>query len=180
METEDHNSKHITNKHFIGLPVSIVLLVGILAILGPDITHWLRYDRQAILNGELWRLITGHIVHLGWKHSLMNIIGLTLIWILFGRLLKLSNWLLIIFISALGISLGFLVFNPDLSWYVGLSGVLHAMFVAGAVASVYSGHRAEMLLLALITAKLIWEQLQGALPGSEEFAGGNVVVEAHL
>jgi len=36
------------------------------------------------------------------------------------------------------------------------------------------------LLLALIIGKLAWEQVAGALPGSESVAGGNVVVNAHL
>ena len=130
--------------------------------------------------GEIWRLISGHFVHLGWKHLAMNIAGLILIWLLFGRLLSNRNWAALIMVNALFISIGFLVLNKDLNWYVGLSGVLHGMFVCGAIASIVSGYRAEIALLLAVVAKLIWEQLQGAVPGSASFAGGDVVVDAHL
>ena len=109
-----------------------------------------------------------------------NIAGLLLIWLLFGRLISTLKWALCIIINALFISIGFIIFNKDLNWYVGLSGVLHGMFVCGAIASLVQGYRAEALLLILLIGKLIWEQLQGALPGSAVFAGGDVVVDAHL
>jgi hypothetical protein len=63
---------------------------------------------------------------------------------------------------------------------VGLSGVLHGLFVAGALASLLAGFRAELLLLGLLAVKLVWEHFQGALPGSESLAGGTVLIEAHL
>jgi hypothetical protein len=73
-----------------------------------------------------------------------------------------------------------LAFLPAVHWYVGLSGVLHGLFVAGALASLAAGYRAELLLLGLLVVKLAWEQVHGALPGSEGFAGGTVLVESHL
>lgn len=160
------------------------LVIGTIALLiqfgGNEASEWLRYDRSDIIAGELWRTISGHLVHLGWPHLLMNLIGLLLIWLLFGHLIKSRSWLWICLGSAIGISAGMLLFNPELKWYVGLSGVLHGMFVAGAMVSIKAGYRAELLLLLLLTGKLVWEQLVGPLPGSTEFAGGNVIVDAHL
>jgi len=37
-----------------------------------------------------------------------------------------------------------------------------------------------VILLVLVVGKLVWEQLTGALPGSESIAGGEVLVDAHL
>lgn len=163
-------------------PFAVVLCVIILLtqLGGSDASVWLRYDRSGILSGEVWRLITGHLIHLGWSHLLMNMIGLLLIWLLFGHLIRVRSWLLICTFSAIGVSGGMLLFNSELKWYVGLSGVLHGMFVAGAVVSVRAGYRAELLLLLGLVAKLGWEQVVGPLPGSAEFAGGNVIVDAHL
>ena len=163
-----------------GVPLIIIMVSFVLMIGGTNASQIFRYDRDAILAGQVWRLITGHFVHLGWKHFVMNIAGLILIWLLFGRLISSWRWVVCIIVAALFISLGLLVFNHDLKWYVGLSGVLHAMFVCGAIASILAGYRAEALLLVLLVGKLVWEQLYGALPGSASFAGGPVVVDAHL
>lgn len=167
----------LRNSH---LPLIICATALLIQLGGSEASVWLRYDQEGILNGELWRIVSGHLVHLGWPHLLMNVLGLLLIWLLFGHFIKPRNWVWICLASTIGISAGMLLFNPELKWYVGLSGVLHAMFVAGAVVSIRAGYRAEWLLLAALTAKLAWEQLVGPLPGSAEFAGGNVIVDAHL
>jgi len=162
------------------LPGAIAVLTLATMIGGNDLTLWLRYDRSGILEGEVWRLITAHLCHLGWKHLAMNLAGLFLIWALFGRLLSTLEWIVVLLVSALAVGLGLLLFNPDIQWYVGLSGVLHGMFLAGALMSLFAGYRAEILLLLFIVGKLAWEQFNGALPGSESFAGGYVVVDSHL
>jgi len=65
-------------------------------------------------------------------------------------------------------------------WYVGFSGTLHGLVIAGALADLRHYPKSAALLLILIIGKLVWEQISGALPGSESVAGGNVVVNAHL
>jgi membrane associated rhomboid family serine protease len=32
----------------------------------------LRYDRVGLADGQLWRLLTGHFVHLGLEHAALN------------------------------------------------------------------------------------------------------------
>ncbi len=162
------------------LPLTICAIALLIQLGGNEASLWLRYDREGILAGEVWRIITGHLVHLGWPHLMMNVIGLLLIWLLFGHIIKQNRWLIICLVSTLAISIGLLLFNPALQWYVGFSGVLHGMFVAGTLASIKAGYRAELLLLVLLSVKLTWEQMIGPLPGSAEFAGGNVIVDAHL
>lgn len=162
------------------LPLILCAIALLIQLGGNEASEWLRYDREGILSGELWRVVTGHLVHLGWPHLMMNVIGLLLIWLLFGHTIKPTSWLIICLTSTITISSTMLLFNPVLQWYVGLSGVLHGMFVAGAVVSIKAGYRTELMLLVLISIKLAWEQLRGPLPGSAEFAGGNVIVDAHL
>ena len=65
-------------------------------------------------------------------------------------------------------------------WYVGLSGVLHGLLVAGAMQGFRTLPSESAIILALVTGKLAWEQLSGPLPGSESVSGGDVVVNAHL
>jgi len=82
--------------------------------------------------------------------------------------------------SALGIGLGLLIFNPELDWYVGLSGVLHGLLVAGAIIEVRRDRLSGYALLILIAATLLWEQIAGPLPWSGVTAGGTVIIHAHL
>lgn len=162
------------------LPAAIAVIA--LAVMAGGLLPMLslRYERDGILSGEVWRLLTGHLVHLTWGHFALNVGGLVLIWLLFGARLSPARWLIVLLASALGVSTGLLVAHPELNWYVGLSGVLHGMFVAGALGGLYAGYRAEWLLLGLLALKLAWEQLAGPLPGTEELAGGLVIVDAHL
>jgi rhomboid family GlyGly-CTERM serine protease len=140
----------------------------------------LRLERTAIGDGEPWRLVTGHFVHLGTAHMLLNAGALLLLWLLVGQSLTTAGWLAVIAVCLVGIDLGFWLFDPQLTWYVGLSGLLHGMLAAGLIAR-YRVAAAESLTLgALLAAKIIYEQVAGPLPGSELSAGGPVVVNAHF
>ena len=141
---------------------------------------WLRYDRTGIENGEFWRLVSGHLAHLGWAHLVMNIVGLLLVTWLFAPPGRPWQWLVAILSCAVLSSIGLYLFSPQLQWYVGLSGILHGLVMAGAIRWVASGDRAGVWMLGLLAAKLLWEQAVGALPLSAELAGGPVAVDAHL
>jgi rhomboid family GlyGly-CTERM serine protease len=162
------------------VPITLAVLAIAAQVGGVDAFLWLRYDRAAVLGGQVWRLLTGHLVHLGWIHLAMNLAGLVLIWLLFGRTYNVGQWTVTVVACAVGISLGFVMVHPELMWYVGLSGVLHGMFVAGAVGGLFAGNRAEWLLLGLLVLKLFWEQHQGPMVGTEHMIGGLVVVDSHL
>lgn len=162
------------------IPLSLVLPALAISIAGDALIIPMRYDREAIFSGELWRLITGNLAHLGWPHLLMNLASLLLIWMLFGKALSTLTWAVIALISALFVTIGLIVFSPMTGWYVGLSGMLHGLFIAGVFANIAKGYKLEYLLLVAIFGKLFWEQWYGPLPGSESLAGGNVIVDSHF
>lgn len=155
-----------------------ILALVLLSLLGENGRLALRYEREAVLQGEYWRLLTGHLVHGSWLHLLMNGLGLGLVAALFDRDYTLPAWLLIALFSVVAIDLGFVLYEPQLLWYVGLSGVLHGALAAGAVA--WWRHESKLLALLLsviFVGKLTWEQWRGALPLSGDLP---VVVDAHL
>jgi rhomboid family GlyGly-CTERM serine protease len=162
------------------IPLGLAILILLLGWIGAPATEWLRYQRDAVQSGQLWRLLTGNLVHLGWSHIFLNLGGLVLVWILFQRHFTGMQWLVLLFSSSLGVCLGLLLFDPNLVWYVGLSGTLHGLFIAGSLADIRTGEKSGYILLIAIAGKLLWEQLHGPLPGTAEAAGGNVVVDAHL
>lgn len=151
-----------------------------LSLAGGDASPALRYERVAIFGGEAWRLVTGQFVHLGMSHLLLNLAGLAMTGWLFGPALRASQWLLLLAGSWLAICAGFLLLEPQLAWYVGLSGILHGLLLGAAVLDRGLEGRVRVLLIAGILAKLAWEQWAGALPLTAEAAGGPVVVDAHL
>lgn len=162
------------------IPLAVTVCVTLILALGSEANNWLRFDRVLILQGQFWRLLTAHLAHLGHSHALMNILGLWLCWLLLGKQLKPLSSLALILASSLLISLGLLLLHPELRWYVGLSGVLHTIFVYGCLREIRAGHKDAIVLLLFIIGKLIWEQVAGPLPGSEQTAGGTVIVDAHL
>ena len=80
------------------------------------------FDRAALLQGEWWRLWTGHLIHFGWPHFVADA-GLFLI---LGRLLEwqhpwLSRFMLIAMPAVISISVFWL--DPTMVRYGGLSAV---------------------------------------------------------
>ncbi|MGI9235331.1 MAG: rhombosortase [Woeseiaceae bacterium] len=161
-------------------PMLVILLALVLVLGGESARLGLRFDRTGILSGELWRLVTGHFVHLGAPHFALNAAGLALVWYLVGTAYNWRNWLLVAAVSLVTMDLGLWIVNPTLDWYVGLSGLLHAFLAAGLVRRMSKTDTETLVLTALLLGKLAWEQLSGPLPGSEGTAGGSVVVDAHL
>jgi rhomboid family GlyGly-CTERM serine protease len=159
----------------------ILCVFGLLAaIAGSSADEWLRFDRELIAGGQAWRLVSGHLVHLGWTHLLLNLAGLLLVWFLVGSELNTRQWLVVLGICFAAVSGGLWYLDADLRWYVGLSGVLHGLLIAGLLQS-FSTRSPETVAVTLaLCAKLAYEQLQGPLPGSQDIAGGPIAVNAHL
>jgi rhomboid family GlyGly-CTERM serine protease len=138
----------------------------------------LRYERAAIAAGEWWRLLSAHFVHLDPEHALLNALGLALMWALFARDFTPARWGMIVMTSIAAIDAGFWFRNPQLEWYVGASGVLHGMMVAGTLAHVRRRDLDGWILVAFLVVKFAYEQGSGALPFAAPDA--RVVVDAHL
>jgi rhomboid family GlyGly-CTERM serine protease len=164
----------------LGLLIAALVLLSLLceSAGGEHARLLLRYEREAVLQGEYWRLITGHLVHGSWLHLALNCAGLGLIAALFPDHYWPRQWLFIGLLSLVTIDVGFVFWEPQLTWYVGLSGVLHGALAAGAIAWWrYEAKRLALALSVIFVGKLAWEQLHGALPLSGGLA---VVVDAHL
>lgn len=158
----------------------LLLLSAILQASG--LTPLLRYSRDAIAAGEIWRVITGHLLHLGAAHFVLNAIGTALAAALVGAQLRPLAWGWVWLACALSVSGGLWFLQPSIGWYLGLSGVLHGLIVAGGIACLgdYRERLFAAAVLVAIAAKLGWEYWSGAMPGTTVLAGGSVVTEAHL
>ena len=159
-----------------------VLVAVLLAFhgLGADALPVLRYERSAVLSGEAWRLVTGHLVHADMVHLGWNALGVLIVAFLFARDYSWRQWLVILGVSIATTDLGFLLLEPRLEWYVGFSGVLHGLMAAGLVAWLRTSRDAiTWIVTGLFAAKLAWEHFAGPLPFTAASLELPVVHEAH-
>jgi rhomboid family GlyGly-CTERM serine protease len=158
-------------------------VLGLLAVLlvalgGEAARSGLRYEREAVLAGEYWRLVSAHFVHGSPQHLIVNLLGLGVIAALFPHHYTAREWLSVGAFSMAAIAGGFVFLEPQLQWYVGFSGILHGALAAGSLAWWRVETKPLALALSgLVAGKLLWEQVHGALPLSGDLA---VVVDAHL
>jgi rhomboid family GlyGly-CTERM serine protease len=156
---------------------AILLLVAALAAGGEPWRLALQYQRAPIAAGEWWRLLTAHLVHLGARHALLDATGLVLLWVLYARALRPASWAGALAGALLGIDAGLWWLAPGVQWYVGLSGLLHGAWAAGALGAWPEGRTLSAVSLAMLAVKLLAEQWLGAgVAGT----GLPVVVAAHL
>ena len=162
---------------------AVAALLGVcllLALGGDELRELARYERVAIENGEYWRLVSGHLVHLGLRHLWPNLAALLVIGMLFEDLFRNADWWRLSAASAGAIDIGLYVLDPNVLWYVGLSGVLHGLVAAGVLALLVRRQMLGAVLALGLGGKLVFEQIAGPVPFTAESVGGPVVVAAHL
>jgi rhomboid family GlyGly-CTERM serine protease len=161
-----------------GLALAFTLLALIAPTLGGEPARLaLRYERAALLQGQWWRLLSAHWIHLDLHHALLNALGLALMWALFVRDYSPRQWVLILLAAITAIDLGLWFADSTVLWYVGSSGVLHGVMAAGTLAHLKRAEGEGWLLAGFLLAKLAYEHWVGALPLS---GSDPVVVDAHL
>lgn len=150
----------------------IVLLVSLLLFLIPELTILTVYNREELLQGNIWRLMTGHFVHFSWSHLGFNL-G---VFAVAGYLLERRHrgaYLWLIILTILASSLYFLIFIPDMTRYGGLSGLVSAMVVYIALCEIHAKVRLYylwVLILVLFLFKVGYE----IFSGDTVFASGGV------
>jgi rhomboid family GlyGly-CTERM serine protease len=93
------------------------------------LTEWLQFDRDAILAGQLWRLVTGNLVHWSMEHFLLDVGAFLVVGLMVEGYLK-QNYAWILLASAVAVGCGVLAFAPEMTVYRGLSGVDSGQFAA--------------------------------------------------
>ena len=156
--------------------VFAILLVGLAQGLGPQVSATLRYERTAIAAGEWWRILTGQLVHVDGAHLAMNVVALVLLWALYVTDARPREWLLIALGAFLETGLGLWFLEPQVAWYVGLSGALHGLWAGGGIACRKRWPLESSVTLVLLVGKLILEAWQG--PVSELLGASLPVITA--
>lgn len=162
-------------------PLAVMSLILLLGVGGDPVRAALRYDAGAIAAGEWWRLLSGNFVHLGWWHLFLNELGLLVFVLLCPESLSWPVWVRRLTLLGLGMSAGLYFFVPGAGWYVGMSGVIHGLFVLGLGRQVVQ--RRDLIAigcLVFLAGKVAWELAVGVPVSDEAAIGGKVLVESHL
>ncbi len=150
-----------------------------LATLGGATPVRLAFLRPAVEHGEVWRLLTCHLVHAGPGHLAWNLAGLVVAALAVGPALPAHEWLAVSLVSALVASSGALWFSPETVAMAGLSAVLHGLLAAGAWAVARRGEPLGWGLLGILAAKHGLERLT-PLPWASFWLGDPIATEAHV
>lgn len=150
--------------------------------LGAPAFDALSLDRQAVADGQWYRLLSGHLVHVNASHLVCDLLVFAVLGSMierFGRLTWLLGWLA----SAVVVSLTVLWLRPGVGVYVGMSGIDTALFAAVAVTWIAEGG-ARRLVGAVALAGLLGKTAYESLTGQTLFAtmpdGAVPVPAAHL
>lgn len=127
-----------------------------------------------------WRWWTGHWVHVGWVHYILNIVALACLPWIFPNI-KEKYLVGLLFILPPLLSFSFYYFYPDIFAYAGLSGILHGLFIFSAIINLKQQRekRFALLILVGILGKIIWENYFGSLH-TAELIGSPVLTQAHF
>jgi membrane associated rhomboid family serine protease len=98
----------------VGLGLGLLVLLW---ALGDGTKMLLRYERAAVFDGDWWRLVTGHLVHVDLRHTLLNVAGGIAMTALFFDTFSIKNWIVILVASLIACDVGFLLRDKDLIDY---------------------------------------------------------------
>lgn len=90
----------------------------------------MEFDRNLILKGEIWRIVTCHLVHWSPEHFYLDSIVFIFQGITFEKKIGRQYWKVLL-LSALFISTALLFLRQDLFFYRGISGLINTQLVLG-------------------------------------------------
>jgi rhomboid family GlyGly-CTERM serine protease len=148
------------------------------AATGEFAASYLEFDRLAILDGEWWRLLTGHVTHYGWWHLTTNLIYLAALVFLIGQL-TVRGWLGYAAFVAVVVPIALLVEPEPLQQYRGISALLYGLTAWCSLVLAGQGRRylygVPVLIIIFISLDLLGYSIPHNLP-----AGVTAYPLAHL
>jgi rhomboid family GlyGly-CTERM serine protease len=165
------------------LPVLTIIIAGLAIAIhcSHSATVALQFDRDAFVQGEIWRVLTGHLTHFGTDHLRWDLIAL----LAFGSLTELRSrrtFIACLVTSAVVIPLGVGIFQPQFVTYRGLSGIDSALFGFVTADLLRTGWRDGDKLMtcfgAIALAGFLVKSAYEICTGLTVFVGGSTEFEA--
>jgi rhomboid family GlyGly-CTERM serine protease len=165
MSSLESHSKDLVASRLRSLPwvtIPLLALIGLPAVFD-SIRTVMVYDRAAVLQGEIWRLITGNFVHFSTSHLIYDALALGVAGVLIERC-RYRGFGLMCGSAALAIGCALLIGQPEIHVYGGASGIAIAALVFLALNGLNQLGPYRWLRLAIlicVAAKLMAELATG-------------------
>ena len=153
------------------LPLVSIFLGGtaLLLFLFGESVSFLQYDRTAIADGELWRCLTGHVIHWNFDHFLWCAVTFAALGCISERLCRNGY---IVTLAVAGFIIPAVLWHADVEMhtYRGLSGLASAIFVFAAMLINSKAQREKNLPVVILStvaglgylAKILFEYATGS------------------
>ncbi|MCP4135139.1 MAG: rhombosortase [bacterium] len=159
--------KLISTKLWLIIPFMISLAV-VLVQSSETAVLFLQFDKEMIRAGEIWRLITGHLVHWSWDHLSWDLFAFMILGPASYRHNSFSFWFIMLAGPVL-ISGILWVLLPGMVHYRGLSAIAIALFAYVAAAYIVEAFRVKsygfaatgLIMFFALAAKMIFELVTG-------------------
>mgnify|MGYP001424668137 CR=1 FL=1 len=172
---ENNRLKWVTNSKARALIGLLAFSFASLALQYEPISKLVEWNRTAITNGEVWRIVTGHFTHSNFYHLAMNLAAMWLICAIF----KPSKRRLTTLIIINSVFVGLLLYTTSYTNYVGLSGILHGLIANLALREALNGNRSSWIIVAVLMVKIFLENTLGTSITTSELIQTKVAYEAH-
>ena len=162
--------------------VFVISLISLMALIMLNQTwaeSWLIYSKPD-LPWQVWRFLTASFCHTNFYHFAINSAGLIVIWQLFKAHLDWLHLSVLIPVNSMFVALALWLFNPEVIWYVGLSGTLHGVFSYAVCQDIAKKVALAWPLLLGLIIKLGFEQFGVEQTMMANMIEANVLVDAHL
>jgi len=125
-----------------------------------DIFDLLKYQQKIFSSHEYWRILTAHFIHINTSHFTANMLGFLLFTLINNQTMTTTNIHSHIILLSCFISLCFTLFNPQIHWYAGFSGILYGLYTLGFIRQwIVSKNIGFLILLIGLIGKIISDQI---------------------
>lgn len=160
-------------------PLVVALLSLVAMVFEPKSSEIFALTPAASQWSSSFQFLTGHLLHTNNWHLLLNLLGMLLLWALHGEYYEYRRFAIIWIVLSIMTGAAIHFTDPN-TIYVGLSGVLHGLFVWGAVLDCKQGDKTGFVLLIGIAIKIVYEQFGGDLGDMESLIDAPVAINSHL
>ncbi len=159
----------------------MAIFFGVIWLVDAPLQTLLEFDREAIGQGQVWRLITANFTHFTLYHLAMNALGLVVVGVLLWPGERWGLLMVTTFVICASVGLGLYVFAGQTHIYRGFSGVLWGLVALGLLLNLRKDPWLARVGLVLLAGKIAYEQLPIFDPNylADSF-GAAIASEAHL
>ena len=161
--------------------IKAMVALTVLLLVAQFFQQSLVFNREAINAQEWWRLLSGNFTHANFPHLALNVAGLWVLLFLFSHTFNHTVFVISIIMLCFIVGISLYLFNPQLVFYYGFSGVLYGLFIIGSAQALLKKDGFTGISVLFVTlGKVIWDSINGGSETSADLIGMPVATDAHL